>query len=196
MRWGKRDRGSVCAVATPGPLRAAKSANGDGATRDRRSAGQSPARTSREPGGRALLRVDHALVRRPASLMLESGHAAPRHPRGRGVRACRLQRSLKAGPSRWTGPSTLPPSPRISERRKPWGRSTYPEPTMPLGSRVRNKFDLNWRPRTDLAKLIDAAWAYKRAPEHPQKGLVSGDGLANLRAPIHHPLVPPPNSQS
>jgi hypothetical protein len=44
---------------------------------------------------------------------------------------------------------------------------------MPLGSRVRNKFDLNWRPRTDLAKLIDAAWAYKRAPEHPQKGLVS-----------------------
>jgi UDP-glucose 4-epimerase len=26
------------------------------------------------------------------------------------------------------------------------------------------RFELNWRPRTDLAKLIDPAWAYKRAP--------------------------------
>jgi hypothetical protein len=44
-RWGKRDRGSVCAMATPGTLRAAKAASGDGASRRRRSAGQSPAQT-------------------------------------------------------------------------------------------------------------------------------------------------------
>ena len=34
---------------------------------------------------------------------------------------------------------------------------------------TRAKLDLNWRPRTDLAKLIDAAWTYKRAPDDPRK---------------------------
>ena len=34
---------------------------------------------------------------------------------------------------------------------------------------ARAKFDLNWRPRYDLAKLIDAAWTYKRAPDDPRK---------------------------
>jgi UDP-glucose 4-epimerase len=34
---------------------------------------------------------------------------------------------------------------------------------------TRAKFDLNWRPRTDLAKLIDAAWTYKRGPDDPRK---------------------------
>ena len=29
--------------------------------------------------------------------------------------------------------------------------------------------DLNWRPRTDLAKLIDSAWTYERAPNDPRK---------------------------
>ena len=34
---------------------------------------------------------------------------------------------------------------------------------------TRAKLDLNWRPRYDLASLIDAAWAYKRAPDDPRK---------------------------
>jgi UDP-glucose 4-epimerase len=29
---------------------------------------------------------------------------------------------------------------------------------------ARAKLDLNWRPRTDLAKLIDAAWTFQRPP--------------------------------
>jgi UDP-glucose 4-epimerase len=33
----------------------------------------------------------------------------------------------------------------------------------------RAKFDLNWRPQYDLAKLIDAAWTYKRASNDPRK---------------------------
>jgi UDP-glucose 4-epimerase len=34
---------------------------------------------------------------------------------------------------------------------------------------ARATFDLNWRPRTDLAKLIDAAWTFQRAPDDPPK---------------------------
>jgi UDP-glucose 4-epimerase len=34
---------------------------------------------------------------------------------------------------------------------------------------ARAKFDLHWRPGTDLAKLIDAAWTYQRAPDDPRK---------------------------
>jgi UDP-glucose 4-epimerase len=34
---------------------------------------------------------------------------------------------------------------------------------------TRAKLDLAWRPRYDLAKLIDAAWAYQRAPDDPRK---------------------------
>jgi UDP-glucose 4-epimerase len=34
---------------------------------------------------------------------------------------------------------------------------------------TRAKLDLNWRPRTDLAKLIDAAWTFHRAPDDPRK---------------------------
>ena len=34
---------------------------------------------------------------------------------------------------------------------------------------TRAKLDLNWRPRTDLAKLIDAAWTFQRAPDDPRK---------------------------
>jgi UDP-glucose 4-epimerase len=37
---------------------------------------------------------------------------------------------------------------------------------------TRAKFDLDWRPRTDLAKLIDAAWTY--APPTIHGGFVSG----------------------
>jgi UDP-glucose 4-epimerase len=33
------------------------------------------------------------------------------------------------------------------------------------------KFDLNWRRRTDFARLIDAAWTYKRGPDDPRKVL-------------------------
>jgi UDP-glucose 4-epimerase len=34
---------------------------------------------------------------------------------------------------------------------------------------ARAKFDLAWRPRYDLAELIDTAWAYQRAPDDPWK---------------------------
>jgi UDP-glucose 4-epimerase len=34
---------------------------------------------------------------------------------------------------------------------------------------TRAKFDLNWRPRTDLASLIDAAWTFQHAPDDPRK---------------------------
>src|ERR1700722_12375795 len=34
---------------------------------------------------------------------------------------------------------------------------------------ARAKFDLNWRPRYDLAKLITAAWTFQRAPDDPRK---------------------------
>jgi UDP-glucose 4-epimerase len=33
----------------------------------------------------------------------------------------------------------------------------------------RAKFELEWRPRYDLARLIDAAWTYRRAPGDPRK---------------------------
>jgi UDP-glucose 4-epimerase len=33
----------------------------------------------------------------------------------------------------------------------------------------RAKFDLNWKPRYDLARLIDAAWTHWRAPAIPEK---------------------------
>jgi UDP-glucose 4-epimerase len=33
----------------------------------------------------------------------------------------------------------------------------------------RAKFELEWRPRYDLARLIDAAWTYRRAPSDPRK---------------------------
>jgi UDP-glucose 4-epimerase len=34
---------------------------------------------------------------------------------------------------------------------------------------ARAKFELNWRPRIDLAKLINAAWTYKRSPDDARK---------------------------
>ena len=34
---------------------------------------------------------------------------------------------------------------------------------------TRAKLDLNWRPHYRLAALIDAAWAYQRAPDDPRK---------------------------
>jgi UDP-glucose 4-epimerase len=34
---------------------------------------------------------------------------------------------------------------------------------------MRAKLDLNWRPRTDLAKLIDAARTLQPAPDDPRK---------------------------
>ena len=49
----------------------------------------------------------------------------------------RRDRPLKAGPSRWTSPSTLPPSPLISRRHRAWGRSTSPAPIIPIGSTMR-----------------------------------------------------------
>jgi len=33
----------------------------------------------------------------------------------------------------------------------------------------RAKFDLNWRPQYDLAKLIDVAWTYQRTSDDPRK---------------------------
>ena len=33
----------------------------------------------------------------------------------------------------------------------------------------RAKFDLGWRPKYDLAKLIEAAWTYRRADDDPRK---------------------------
>jgi hypothetical protein len=66
-RWGKRDRGSVCAVATPGPLRAAKAASGHGFQQAPPIGWPIAYENLREPDGRALLPVDHTLVRRPVS---------------------------------------------------------------------------------------------------------------------------------
>jgi UDP-glucose 4-epimerase len=34
---------------------------------------------------------------------------------------------------------------------------------------TRAKLDLAWRPRTDLASLIDVAWTFQRAPDDPRK---------------------------
>ena len=34
---------------------------------------------------------------------------------------------------------------------------------------TRAKLDLNWRPHYRLASLIDAAWAYQRAPDDPRR---------------------------
>jgi UDP-glucose 4-epimerase len=34
---------------------------------------------------------------------------------------------------------------------------------------TRAKLDLNWRPRTDPAKLVDAAWTFQRAPDDPRE---------------------------
>src|SRR5277367_4981049 len=45
-----------------------------------------------EPDGLLLLRVDQTIVRLVVSNPLETAHAVPRHRRGRGVRAGRLQR--------------------------------------------------------------------------------------------------------
>jgi UDP-glucose 4-epimerase len=33
---------------------------------------------------------------------------------------------------------------------------------------TRAKFELEWRPRYDLARLIHAAWIYQRAPGDPR----------------------------
>src|ERR1700722_19237233 len=35
--------------------------------------------------------------------------------------------------SRWTSPSTVPPAPLISMKRRAWGRSTSPAPIIPIG---------------------------------------------------------------
>jgi UDP-glucose 4-epimerase len=48
-------------------------------------------------------------------------------------------------------------------------RSTCPAPITPISSTTRARFNLNLRPRTDLAKLIDAAWTFQRAPDDPRK---------------------------
>ena len=34
---------------------------------------------------------------------------------------------------------------------------------------IRAKFELEWRPRYDFVRLIDAAWTYGRAPGDPRK---------------------------
>jgi hypothetical protein len=55
---------------------------------------------------------------------------------------------------------------------------------------MRAKLDLKWRPRTDLAKLIDAASTYKRAADDPGswvsglKGGVREGPSAALASPI------------
>jgi nucleoside-diphosphate-sugar epimerase len=34
---------------------------------------------------------------------------------------------------------------------------------------ARAKLELGWRPAYDLARLIDAAWDYRRAPDDPRR---------------------------
>ncbi len=34
---------------------------------------------------------------------------------------------------------------------------------------AKAKFLLGWKPRYDLKKMVDAAWAYSRAPDDPRK---------------------------
>ena len=54
----------------------------------------------------------------------------------------------------------------------------------------RAKFDLNWKPRYDLARLIDAAWTHWRAPAIPEK---CGTRLNDLERPsCVRPGYPPP----
>jgi hypothetical protein len=43
---------------------------------------------------------------------------------------------------------------------------TCPAPIPPLVSTTRAKLDFTWRPRTDLAELIDA-WTYQAPPTLP-----------------------------
>jgi UDP-glucose 4-epimerase len=40
---------------------------------------------------------------------------------------------------------------------------------------ARAKFDLNWRPRYNFAKLIDAAWTFQRAPDDPRRVCTPAD---------------------
>jgi nucleoside-diphosphate-sugar epimerase len=34
---------------------------------------------------------------------------------------------------------------------------------------AKAKFLLGWRPRYDLTRMVDAAWAYRRSPDDPRK---------------------------
>ena len=95
-----------------------------------------------------------------------------RRPRRRDPRRARQSGDARASftTSRWTSPSTMPPSPLISRRRRAWGRSTSPAPIIPIGSTIRAPSSTSTGARaTDLAKLIDAAWTYQRAPDDPRK---------------------------
>jgi nucleoside-diphosphate-sugar epimerase len=51
------------------------------------------------------------------------------------------------------------------------GLASVPVPTPYRSTWLDNtkaKFLLDWRPRYDLRRMIDAAWAYQRAPDDPR----------------------------
>ncbi len=55
---------------------------------------------------------------------------------------------------------------RMAERRRP---ARFPSACHSNWlDNTRARFDLKWRPRTDLAKLIDTAWDFKRAKEEAE----------------------------
>ena len=45
----------------------------------------------------------------------------------------------------------------------------------------RAKFELEWRSRYDLARLIDAAWTYRRPPDDPRKVWYPGGATRSAR---------------
>ncbi len=72
--------------------------------------------------------------------------------------------------SAWMNLSTMARSQPISAR--PRGLGSIDIPSSYHSTWLDNskaKFELGWRPRYDLAKLIDAAWDYKRAAGDPRK---------------------------
>ena len=94
--------------------------------------------------------------------------AGARQPRGAARR-----RSTSA----WTSRSTTASSPPISPQTR--GLPTRRDPT-PYHSiwldNTKAKLLLGWRPRYDLARLTDEAWAYRARGGRPADRLVSGLG--------------------
>jgi hypothetical protein len=58
------------------------------------------------------------------------------------------------------------------------------------------KFDLNLRPRYDLAKLIHAAWTYQRAPTIHGRSVIRADGREADRLLLSMPLRVRDNARS
>ena len=84
------------------------------------------------------------------------------------------RRRASSTTSRWTSPSTMPPSPLISRRRMAWGRSTFRAPIIPIGSTMRAPSS------TSTGAPLRSRQAHRRRlglqthPRRSTEGLVSG----------------------